>query len=348
MFRPKLVIDEVLVELPQGKKYLGSETLFPQKRQTGQTCWYYALNPLRTRYGKSFPDTHPGRKQEIIFSDHRKQLFDIYKKKKLYDRIIAAAIFHPINAQHVQEHIKNAALIDQNFFKPDEAELYRDFLLQTRFVSLEGFAKYKIMQEQIALCVRTFQRLGLDPRVAIKNFINVNEIKISSKSLRLSDKLFLYLETLKVIAIAAQTQDSAWHPINDGISGLIKALRARGACLVGGQVGKPFYTGEPKKQRNQFCGHDVYGWDADENVSFPSGHAILIVGAQQIGNKGYVYFVDPNDGHSPSSPPPLYVMPYSRLVKNISNVYGFMLHVDGCKKDVVGPFACHAKPRKTS
>ncbi len=67
-------ITEVLAHIISGKSYHSSpEIIQEQSPQKGGTCWYYALNRIRTRYGKESPD-HQARIFEKAISSFRKEL----------------------------------------------------------------------------------------------------------------------------------------------------------------------------------------------------------------------------------------------------------------------------------
>lgn len=67
-------ITEVLVNLPSGKAYQSNpEKWLPQAPQKGNTCWYYALNRIRTRYGKNYRP-NANRMVEQVISQYRREL----------------------------------------------------------------------------------------------------------------------------------------------------------------------------------------------------------------------------------------------------------------------------------
>lgn len=336
--------DAVLLDIPFGKYLLSNpDVAIDQPSQKGGTCWYYSLSFLRPRYGKQFPENHPGRKIEKIFSQHRKRINGLEKIEGDYKVLIKSfGETTPITKNEAEQKLKQLLYSEKLSNKvtyENEIKLLNDFIKQDTFTSLQEYSKEVIDKKNIECCKETLVKLNIDPVEALENFKQASKkttVKLHTAYHNIIRLQFYYHHQLKM---------SPWHP-NDGIQSLIDALRKNGACAVGGNFGGTCYSEKPHELKDQFGKRPIYGWSKNsyrEDPDDPSGHAIVVIGAQRVGKQGYVYYMDPNvpslaNGENAK----VFKISYERFIQSIWNIYGSSNYINGTKTNVPGPFAMHA------
>lgn len=117
---------------------------------------------------------------------------------------------------------------------------------------------------------------------------------------------------------------SDWK-VQHGFCGLLKELKQHGALAVGGHFGFSFYKAFPHRSDNKFGSFNVYYWQpGDHHLDEENNgaHEILVVGAEKIKDKEYIYYIDPNDQSSKSCERRVYKMSYARFEKALFDLYG--------------------------
>ena len=138
---------EILVDIKFGKGYLPNlEQRIDQKNQKGITCFYYALNTLRPRFGKFFSESHPGRDIEKKISNYRKAVTDLGNLHE-YLLNLASLITHDKN-ELKQYQEKYSEEIIEKLGKPF-FEVIQLFIDYDKF-SLEGVVNIYIAFKMMA------------------------------------------------------------------------------------------------------------------------------------------------------------------------------------------------------
>lgn len=120
---------------------------------------------------------------------------------------------------------------------------------------------------------------------------------------------------------------SAWHP-NQPIEKLIRQLKLYGPHYVQGYFGQAYYKTPPAELPLKIEGRTIFGWDVEaQKLDTEERHAIIIIGAQRVREKTYVYFVDPLDSSDPTNvaTQKIYAITYDELVNSIVSLNGILL-----------------------
>lgn len=119
---------------------------------------------------------------------------------------------------------------------------------------------------------------------------------------------------------------SSWQP-DQPFSHFLKELKSHGPLMVSGRFGTSYYEEKPTR-RKIIEGRDVYGWAAGSKrkQQYRTLHAIVIVGAEKIGERQYVYFLDPANPSKPEDvkSQKVYVMTYERFCTSIATLSGLI------------------------
>ncbi len=196
------------------------------------------------------------------------------------------------------------------FLRQDVCDNFMNYLHQERYkarsnVNQPLFDYCQLSQEDI-------QRASLKPW----DDLNVNE-----KYVRESIAAFACLRSI------FSCENSSWDP-SQGPQALIDQLKTYGPHLVCGLIGKSFYKEAPSQQPNLVQGRQIHFWKVGSKINESSvGHVIVIVGAQIQNGKGYVYFLDPEDGSDPKDlkSQKVYVMSYDKLKEKMTSLDGYQL-----------------------
>lgn len=138
---------------------------------------------------------------------------------------------------------------------------------------------------------------------------------------RLTD-LFVRIVTVEQFGVTP----SSWNPRAEGheatFEGLVEALQQGGPIAVHGRFGSEYYTKPPKQLMCRLqLQYPVSFWTKGAykpKAPGDSTHVVLLVGAEQVGSKKMVYFIDPNDPSSPDQGvPPIYIMSYDAVCERM-------------------------------
>ena len=114
--------------------------------------------------------------------------------------------------------------------------------------------------------------------------------------------------------------------------------------MVLGNVGVNEYIDPPFKMSKQLSGRDIYAWKpgakklSDEERGLI--HAVLLVGAEKVQNKAFVYFidsVDPSDPNNPSTQK-IYKRSFDHFKLNLCNLGGYYSTDTSCDYAYYGNF----------
>lgn len=319
-------IEGILFDIPRGKRYLTEpDESIEQKKQKRNTCWYYAYNFLRVRYGSKInPSFHHERRIEKCFSDYRKGCTAIDNK------MIANNIF--INKYHASHFNKKAIshFLSTHTILDHQVIFLNEFIQQNICNTLGDYVQFEDVSSRIKNCELLFSALGLEANEVVKKYFPGEKLD----SIDLNKLLSVYHISIENEAARQYgLKPTTWNP-RDGIEGLISVLKSNGPLKVAGRLGSSYYHGKPHVLDEQFGKRKIYGWKPGEYKFTSHGliHAVVIIGAKKINYKKYVYFIDPNDPSTPGKKGKLYKISYDRLVMSIDNTIGqqFINTPEGC------------------
>jgi hypothetical protein len=110
---------------------------------------------------------------------------------------------------------------------------------------------------------------------------------------------------------------STWHP-EQPIDNLMEQLKLHGPLLAAGKFGQLFYEDPSFETNDKIEGRPIFGWKPNakrREGGLYNQHAVVIVAAQKINGKEYVYFIDPVDGSNPADlrTQKIYVQSYEKF-----------------------------------
>lgn len=133
---------------------------------------------------------------------------------------------------------------------------------------------------------------------------------------------------------------SGWTPEN-GIDGLIVSLKAHGPLAIKGLFGKHIYKEAPFAMKDLIASKEIYAWPKGAPLSEQSNscNSVVIIGAKKVTEKGYVYFVDPQDANDPNdlSIQKIYLISFERFCNNL-----YDLHMEKYDPNQKSDYACQA------
>lgn len=329
---------EILVDVKFGKSYLSNpDQRIDQKSQKGGTCFYYALNYLRPRFGKFFDESYPGRDIEKKISNFRKIMTEL---SKLHEHLLffAKAITHDkeILKKMIQsDSIEFIKITGKVFF-----ELINYFIGHDKF-SLEGLINLHIAYVTIESAKNLLVDLGIKPDDAIKEYKNKYFPKIANELSFGEEGSLLTGATYEIIADKYHIKYTKWYPAQAFI-GLAEAIEREGAIAVSCDF-SDFSIATSKPLQQKFGKWDVYGWNESDflitekrksDFNIINRHRILIVGLQQYGNDQYVVYMDPNSPNTADGPNVIFKIPYKFFINCLTSVHTW--HKEEQRK--VGPY----------
>jgi hypothetical protein len=116
----------------------------------------------------------------------------------------------------------------------------------------------------------------------------------------------------------------AWEPIW-GLSSLIPVLKTHLYFLAIGKFGLPFFQNLYKVEDHAELGCVLSGRlrPCYEKGKMRLNHAIVVIGIRMFAKyRGWVYFIDPNDGSGPSSKQPVYRIKAIDFLRRLADVDG--------------------------
>lgn len=321
----------------------------PQK--VGETCFYYALNMIRTRIGK-----HPAlsqiraRANEVAYSNHRKRLTQIDETIK-WQLDLAEALTARLGRctkQVIQHQLKKpgfTAVVDEERPKCRAA--------------LEVFCKDGGADEDFSTFThQLWMRARQDNNQQLYDALRITpeSVTLITRSLQKNYKDDMEWILLILPQIFQENayglQRSLWHPTQP-ITALMEQLRQYGPHVVKGTFGQFFYQDPPFRLSVKVEGRSVFGWrpDAKRKDLGESQHAVTVIGARS--DSGHVYFIDPLDGSDPRNPETqkIYVMSYEKFKAFLANLYDARMRTESGEIVFTDPqerencYALHARSK---
>lgn len=324
-----------------------------QAAQSGTTCWYYATKRLRTNYGKTCGAFVEEREFEKKFSDYKKKLNYIYKVERE-----AINLFYNISMQVFQTKVEfSPSILDAHVSQIEDTILAKE--IHKLALNFLGNASQPMNFENAELSFHAFKRsveegmfkkkykttldflksdLELTPKEILYDIVRSSfapEISACIPEKQLNNVIsnlvttlapkqgLIYLQTglmnyyFKKLCFAR----SSWNP-EKTIDLIIQDLKIHGPLLAGGMLGTPFYQSAPYELNEKISGHTIMAWKIGAYKDKGNGncHFIVVVGAEKVLEKKFIYFIDPNDASDPASPAQkIYKISYDRFLSGISD-----------------------------
>jgi len=228
--------------------------------------------------------------------------------------------------------------------RPPMLPVFLEYIVQTKFDDLIQFREDKKFARRSAINTAFLKVLNKEPAILFDEFQeNVSAADLHSPWARLGPRKWTDLTQIeqfqlldyfafRVSAEAYQLEKSQWNP-HRPIEILIAELKERGPLVVGGKFGENAYQDGALINTNvTIAGRDIYGFRVGthlkERCTFL--HTITIIGAEVAETKGdpyyrgYVYYVDPDDGSDPKdlSKQRIFKISYQSLVDNVNDLCG--------------------------
>jgi hypothetical protein len=297
-----------------------------QSPQKGLTCRYYAAKILCNWKGTQDIPLSPksGRPVTHFFSSHRKALSRI--DALWLDRITLATttkfLLGSISKKEVQTFFERTAGVLPESLSKLSNQLIQPFCEQTSSDEFHDFVQTGYAQEKMKVHETLFSEIDLSMETVKSLAYSMRgktweEMKTSERECAEANVVF------RTFCHLHGFRRSSWHP-EQPVEALINELQLHHQLFVNGNIGKTYYM-EPAIVAEKIQGRTVFGWkpNALRNDSIGFTHAVVLIGAKVEDKKGYVYFVDPQDGSSPKDPTvrKVYKTSYERLKSTISNLW---------------------------
>lgn len=330
----------------------------------GNVCWLAGFNLLRARW--KAPNTE-GRVERLFEQSVSKMRKAICKYQdglpdlvKSFEYSMMADLLKGITKSSVAENPHAIQLLDvvvEAHIGPAKVALNtlkESFMTQTKFTNLYDYAKFVSLNGGSGIYETFFAEIGVDPEKLHQQVIETRDEAYCKRysGTKWGDidpqqkNLLLYQLAYNLVAKRSGLQLSYWEPTGR-FTFLVEELEIRGPLVVGGFFGRAYYATKPKKLDRTVMGRPLYGWlKTDPKISLIVGHVIVVVGAEKVNDREYVYYVDSEDASDPDHPEKqvLFCMSYQKLVDNILANNGFHHKQASCR---VG-YAFHADPSLSS
>lgn len=330
---------------PEGKDTRGRVIQLGSK---DNTCVYATYNLLRERWKAPNMGGNPHRQFEQLVSKMRKEISASERAlpniaNQLNDPI-AQRFLTSITKQSLQTMgplinfldgtAKEMGMESMLFFVPLENAI-PGFKEQLKHQNLFEYLKYLKLCKREEIFLEFFKKVGVDP----KNFYErLKQIDPNHFEHHYEKKEWESLDEYKrlsllgylawhVVAMRYGFKVSLWSP-SQPFEALVQELQTHGPLVVAGCFGRLQYSVSERKLNRKVMGRELFGWNkADPRNPNPSvGHTILLVGAETIGTRNYVYYIDPEDTSDPAHPEQqrVFCMSYERAVEGICDRYGII------------------------
>lgn len=347
----------VLYDIPAGKKYLTQSNYVNQPEQKGLTCWYYTMCHLRPRIGKhSFLTQKSSDKNIIELQKIRsnEEIISSFKKKKNRLDIVrdlltsdeCNTIDYANNQEKIDTYYREQEKIIDLMDKESEGYLqcriiidWMKFLNMSKYTSMKDHVSMCYWKEKIDLVKANIVKLGSDPEIEFKCYIEGIGLHEQFFDLPLHEQSTIaHIVFENIVKRVYGLQRSTWNPSNS-FPDFINEIRHQGPLLVGGLFGRPFGSWEhdeklpsdiPPNHSYRFFISKYTQSTITATETAPddnkTGHYILIIGAELIQSneqsKEIVYFIDPTCESKVSEPRSIGKMSYKDLTTYITDYYG--------------------------
>lgn len=316
-----------------------------RKGQKGRTCVYYALQILLDEAANPKNERSPG---EQLLSNHRKEItvwshkwvptreyIGEIKKRNLIECTRATVPFliqcllqrkaKNLNEPHIDIIIEQLTKFSTQQVYDDlwayiNLEEHEELIrIHTRLLDginypenqIEEYFKSRVLNPEIYDFLRNtnayLPQFPEDQR---------QEILVSATRRRAVIFQSLYVRIAKEVY---GLEISSWTP-HQPIDALIKELQLRGPLFVLANLGKGVYIDDPIPLRDKIEGRTIFGWKPNA-VRKEEGHAIVIIGAEAINNKGYIYFLDPSSVSIDRNSQEIFKASYERLLSSVLDLH---------------------------
>lgn len=263
---------EYLLNITPGKVYLADPARrLPQKAQKGPTCWYYAFNYLRPRYGKGYAkgykqgtEEYEARRVEKAVASGRKRLTEIWQR---YKRLHSTAE----QEKDLTEQLKT--------LKPTPP-----------FKMLESSLKFDERSENLAV--------HLDIIKAIDPSFSTKDINVTSKTVTSLMTKYHRMAIAKVMQAYGLREDRTDR--YQSLDAITDAMKLHGPLVCSGKIGVSFYRDMNNYQLRSVANRSVrFFADADHYYEQDINHMVILVGSKRNEDGAeYLFYIDP---WSPSS-----------------------------------------------
>lgn len=301
--------NKILVQLPRGKIYLTDEKkLSPQSKQKGSTCWYYILNHLRPRFGK----TIDALVDAVEKQDELKELrtHSDYKALKMQRYIEKEISHYRKKLTQLDEEEKLTATITPSL--PNTTKQFHEKRIQETINVARKLGCEALVLDSLKRAEEMYRTLDLFLKLLGMKDGQIEEYRLQTRSGYLHNMLH------SIFSNYYGLKSITWRP-NKSIHDLIKQLQTAGSFSVAGKLGIPFYNAPPKKANMPLGSQDVYFWDSKKSEN--GLHSVLIVGAEIRDDQSYVYYIDPNETISSTTQNGVFRMPYDEFCSSLSDTH---------------------------
>ncbi|MGK0183585.1 MAG: hypothetical protein ACI9YB_002902 [Halioglobus sp.] len=315
-----------------------------QAAQKGNTCWYYALNMIRERFGKDVPQEFQAQRDFESKASLRRKLQTRFSQKHESENQLARQLQEDPHYERFNIKQKEQASIFladmQRIIQGVDSEaaqrelkmvitLLTPFCSQGTHSTLDSFLQNKHMEDRNRWNTKFLLSTGMDPAsfyekmtpkysFYMKPWDEYSEVE---KAPFLDN--FSSLRSIEGYGL----KESSWHPSRE-VDDLIEQIRESGPHKVSGKFGKMFYEEDAALQPRSCGSYNLYAWKkGSTRKELNKTHSIVIIGASKRAPGGLVYFLDPLDESDPAKPfeRPVYVMSYNRLKTDIATSLGELL-----------------------
>ncbi|MCE5318159.1 MAG: hypothetical protein LLG04_12470 [Parachlamydia sp.] len=288
----------------------------PQAAQKGATCWYYAMNFLRPRCGKSSPN-HPMRAAEVKISAIRKMHTKLDEKFDLQSQVVRTLArmcnVSNFNKEQVQQ------LID-SIRAPKCLELLQEFCAQKDVEDLFKFVQISYLKGRVGI---------IEPLVVALSGKNLQQWYTETKpypkpwkDLDVREGLWFCDWMLRItLNIQLGFVGSTWHP-GQSLNELFQELKKHGPLMFYGRHGQGFYLNPSFELTTAIAGRTIFGWKPNTpKDNEREYHSVVVVGVNL--DTKVVYFVDPRDSSGPQpKDQKVYVTSYDKFKASLVDISG--------------------------
>ncbi len=281
-------------------------------------CFFGLYNLLRERYKAPNTQKWEERNFEQLISRFRRELYTCDEHLADAIRDISVPRIHEILSQITKENLNNRATMGTLQWLDSQAKIPIDsylqpFIDQKKYQNLAEYFEYLHNQATLKVLLKFLPQLNPD----LQNLSN--DEKTSAP--------ILYGLARRSIEKKFHLKVSSWLPTQP-LTSLIEELKLKGPLGIIGNFGSAYFNADPHPIGRKINGREIYGWNKNDPIFSRSisAHTYLIVGAEIIHEKGFVYFINPSDPSDPQNPESqkIYVMSYDRLtsIGNLNDLNG--------------------------
>jgi len=224
-----------------------------------------------------------------------------------------ALLFEPLSRSSEKQEKISLLPYTQQFVKQEE---YKNFYEYACHIKLAP--RIKINEEFLKYFEKTPEKMFTEAFIDPNYQSNFQRYSWENMPKAIQIKL-LDMFAKEICAEAYGLRKSSWTPFQE-VSNLISELKHCGPLVVGGIFGRRAYSEKPFTMKESVGKRSTYGWRQGTRIDYRAGHTITIIGAKQLKDKGFVYYVDPEDPSDPKdiTAQKIYVISYKSLKENVA------------------------------